>query len=66
MVAFSHSAIIAVYDGLLGNGHLFHAITADYVDDLGCSAAIATFWADIFSDAAGLFGSAPAPLGERS
>ena len=66
MVAYSHSAIIAVYDGLLGNDHLFHAVTANYVDCFRCSAAIATFGAYIFAGAARLFGSAPAPLGERS
>ena len=64
MVAYSHSAIIAVYDGLLGNGHLFHAITADYVDCLCRSAAITAFRTDVFACAAGLFCSAPAPLGK--
>lgn len=65
MVAYSHSAIIAVYNGLLGNDHFLHAVTADYVDCLRCSAAIATFGANVFAGATGLFGSAPA-LGERS
>lgn len=65
MVAYSHSAIIAVYNGLLGNDHFLHAVTADYVDCFRRSAAIATFGADIFAGAARLFCSAPA-LGERS
>lgn len=65
MVAYSHSAIIAVYNGLLGNDHFLHAVTADYVDCFRRSAAIATFGANVFAGATGLFGSAPA-LGERS
>ena len=65
MVAYSHSAIIAVYNGLLGNDHFLHAVTAVYVDGFVRSAAIASFGADLFAGAARLFCSAPA-LGERS
>lgn len=72
MVAYSHSTIIAVYNGLLGNDHFLHAVTADYVDCFRRSAAIATFGADIFAGTAWLFRSgfrsctAVAALGERS
>ena len=57
--------LLSLFQKSLGNNHLFHAVTADYVDCLRCSAAIATFGANVFAGATGLFGSAPA-LGERS
>lgn len=72
MAVYSHSTIIAVYCDLFGNDHLFHAVAAYYVDDLGRSAAVPAFGADIFAGAAGLFRSgfrsctAVAALGERS
>ena len=54
---------LSLFQKLLGNNHLFHAITADYVDCLCRSAAITAFRANVFAGTAGLFGSAPA-LGE--
>ena len=60
------------YCDLFGNNQLFHAVAAYQVDDLGCSATVATFGADIFAGTAWLFRSgfrsctAVAALGERS
>lgn len=65
ILVYSHSTIFSVCGELLGDYHFVHAVTADYVDCLRCSAAIATFGANVFAGATGLFGSAPA-LGERS
>lgn len=55
------SLSIVLFCGL----HLLHAITADYVDDLGRSAAIAALGTNVFAGAAGPFRSAPA-FGERA
>ena len=56
--------LLSLFQKSLGNNHLFHAITADYVDCLCRSAAITAFRTDVFACAAGLFCSAPAPLGK--
>ena len=55
---------LSLFQKLLGNNHLFHAITADYVDCLCRSAAITAFGANIFTCAAWLFCSVPAPFWE--
>ena len=56
---------LSLFQKLLGNNHLFHAITADYVDCLCRSAAITAFGANVFAGAAGLFSSVPA-FGKRA
>lgn len=45
------SLSIVLFYGL----HLLHTVPAYYVDDLGCSAAITAFGANIFAGTAGLF-----------
>ncbi len=72
MAVYSHSTIIAVIVTYSVTTIFFHTVAAYQVDDLGRSATIATFGADIFAGTAWLFRSgfrsctAVAALGERS
>ena len=56
--------LLSLFQKSLGNNHLFHAVTADYVDYFSRSAAITAFRTDVFAGAAGLFSSVSAPLGK--